>query len=169
MMISEMPEMTEKLRAAYLDFDAVLKFVTKRRHPECKCSIYASPRPERDEVSFGYSNGTLHVAAAICMACQMVAEASGDFPEVQSLTARHKGSTWLVRVYGFDLIYFVPLNDAEIRKAKTTWIERLITRSKSKGSVITPTKLKLLKKVDPWKSGFGLWPYMPGGEWVPEG
>ena len=143
-------EIIEALRNRYEQFDNALKFVQRRRLPTCKCEVLAMPSHGSHEgESFGYSNGHEHVAAAICAALEAEAEGEEQW-EVNDLNVLREGGTVYLRLEYWDLIWFRPLTDYEIRKVRAEY-----------------RKARRWQKRDPWNFGQDLYPYMPGSAWEP--
>jgi len=145
------------LNLSFPNFLDMLKFAIKRKLPTCKSKVWVNLG--HNPLWYGYSNGLLHVAAAICFVLEEEAHGEGQF-EVSELNVRRNNGWTYVRIYDWDLVYFEPLTPAEIREIRSK------TQAKSgKPSRKTANKTIAKQRNDPFETGLSLYPYMPGGEW----
>jgi hypothetical protein len=158
-LMSQELETIKQLNLRYPNFAEMLKFSVKRKLPTCKCKIWANLG--HDWASYGYSNGLLHVAAAICFVLREEAQGEGQF-EVCELKVRRQDGVAYIRVEDWDLIYIEPLTPAEIKKVR---LEHRAKRGKSAQKTSLKTAGKHVKSKDPFETGLALYPYMPGGQW----
>jgi len=154
-------EMPEKLRLRYPAFEAVLKFVKRRKLPTGKCEVWASPRGH-ESCPHGYTNGQDHVAAVICFALEEEAQGEGQF-EASELDVRRENGFVHVCIDDWRMISLEPLSAAEIKKVRQKHGAKR-GRSAKKATLKTPSKRG--KSKDPFEIGLSLYPYMPGGEWA---
>ena len=143
-------DMLEALRDRYDQFDAALKFAKRHRLPNCKCEVLAMPSHCSHEAeSYGYTASVEHVAAVICAVLEDEAQGEEQW-DVGDLNILREDGTVYLRLEHWDLVWFRPLTNYEIRRVRAEY-----------------RKARRWRVRDPFEFEPDLYPYMANGEWQP--
>lgn len=157
---------TQKYRDAHDYFDQALEFVHRHKLPTCECAVFSNHGAPNATLPWGYSASAEQVAVALSCTWEIYESYIEAFEadRLESLLFAKKGKrATKVFIEDWLLLKLTPLTPAQVRKAKSQWLEHtLAARKKSKS-----TKKSLpsaLRKCDPFESGQALFDYMPDGK-----
>ncbi len=157
---------TQKYRDAHNYFDQALEFVRRHKLPTCKCAVFSNHGNRTASRLWGYSASAEQVAVALSFTWELYEESieamDGDRFESFLFAKKGKRAT-KVFIEDWLLLELTPLTPAQVRKAKSQWLEHtLAARKKSKST--KEVSRGELRKCDPFESGQALFDYMPDGK-----